>query len=186
MDDNVKGFPGYHITKDGKLFRNGKLVKMFFHHNYMRCVLHNGKKYKNAKAHRLVAEAYIPNPGNLPLVRHLDDNPLNNHISNLAWGTKSDNTFDGIRNGKIHLIGKDNPMYGKAGNLKFSCRKARRFCRLFNKGLDKTHISNRLNVSVVTLSNWVKRGLVNVSVNDFKNRRLHSGLQKLYKRSLSM
>lgn len=176
MEDNIRGFPGYHITKDGKLFRNGKPVKMFFHKGYMRSVLHNGKMYKNVKAHRLVAETYIPNPDNLPLVRHLDDNPLNNSIDNLAWGTKSDNTFDGIRNGKIHINGKDNPMYGKAGNLKFSNRKARRFCRLFIKGFDKVYISNRLKVSVITLKNWVEKGLVNICINDFKNRRLHSGL----------
>ena len=50
---------------------------------------------------RLVAEAFIPNPNNLPLVRHLDDNPLNNHIDNLAWGTQVDNMQDCVRHGRL-------------------------------------------------------------------------------------
>lgn len=46
------------------------------------------------KRHRLVAEAFLPNPENLPIVRHLDDNPLNNSVDNLAWGTYKDNAQD--------------------------------------------------------------------------------------------
>jgi hypothetical protein len=40
---------------------------------------------------RLVAIAFIPNYGNLPLVEHLDDNPTNNKVTNLKWGTYSSN-----------------------------------------------------------------------------------------------
>ena len=49
--------------------------------------------------HRLVAAAFLPNPENKPLVRHLDDNPHNNVVENLAWGTYSDNQNDRVRNG---------------------------------------------------------------------------------------
>ena len=41
--------------------------------------------------HRLVAEAYIPNPDNLPQVDHIDNNPYNNHVNNLQWITAQDN-----------------------------------------------------------------------------------------------
>lgn len=58
-------------------------------------------KHKQYYLHRLVALAYIPNPNNLPVVCHIDDNPLNNKVSNLKWGTHKDNTQDAIRNGKI-------------------------------------------------------------------------------------
>lgn len=43
------------------------------------------------KIHRLVAMAFIPNPYNLPFVLHGDNNKLNCHVSNLRWGTASEN-----------------------------------------------------------------------------------------------
>lgn len=112
---NIPNFPDYYITQDGKLFKNGKPVKLFFHKGYLRCKLHNSKgESKNVKIHRLVAEVYIPNPDNKPLVRHLNDNRLDNRVLNLAWGTDKDNRADALRNGRItNLKGKNNPMYGK-------------------------------------------------------------------------
>lgn len=50
---------------------------------------------------RLVAEAFIPNPDNLPMVRHMDDNPLNNNVENLQWGTQVDNMQDCVRHGRL-------------------------------------------------------------------------------------
>lgn len=117
MDDNIRGFPGYHITKEGKLYRYGKLLKVYHHHRYLRCKLHNGSISKNVKIHRLVAEAYIPNPNNLPIVMHLDDNLLNNIVSNLKWGTHKENRYLAIVNCKLpRLIGKNNPCYGLRGS----------------------------------------------------------------------
>lgn len=57
-------------------------------------------KGKGYYIHRLVAEAFIPNPNFCRVVRHLDDNPRNNHYTNLAWGKHGDNTLDAIMNGK--------------------------------------------------------------------------------------
>lgn len=47
-------------------------------------IIEKGKR-KNKKLHRLVAEAFIPNPNNLPNINHLDGNKLNNCINNLEW-----------------------------------------------------------------------------------------------------
>lgn len=49
--------------------------------------------------HRMVAEMFIPNPDNLPVVRHLDSNPANNAVWNLSWGTVKDNWDDSVRHG---------------------------------------------------------------------------------------
>ena len=58
----------------------------------------NGKGYrrvrlagKNFKVHRLVAEAFVPNPDNLPHVIHIDGNRTNNHFSNLRWSATQSN-----------------------------------------------------------------------------------------------
>nr|WP_179258701.1 NUMOD4 domain-containing protein [Burkholderia aenigmatica] len=55
-----------------------------------------GKNGKNINffVNRLVAISFIPNPDNLPLVMHKDDNTLNNHVDNLQWGTHADNMND--------------------------------------------------------------------------------------------
>lgn len=49
--------------------------------------------------HQVVARVFIPNPDNLPLVRHWDDVKENNHVDNLLWGTHHDNRQDALRNG---------------------------------------------------------------------------------------
>lgn len=51
-----------------------------------------GKNNKMLYAHRLVAEYFIPNPYNLPIVNHKDENKLNNHINNLEWSSYKDNS----------------------------------------------------------------------------------------------
>lgn len=48
-------------------------------------------KNKNRGVHRLVAEAFLPNPDNLPYVHHIDANPLNNCVENLRWVTVAEN-----------------------------------------------------------------------------------------------
>jgi len=55
----------------------------------------NGKQ-KNKSVHRLVAEAFLPNPENLPYVHHKDGNRLNNNLENLEWVTEQDNRLEAI------------------------------------------------------------------------------------------
>jgi len=95
----------YYITNDGDVisFKNEEplLMKTYNNHHghhYVDLSIKHGKKDK-LLIHRLVAEAFIPNPNNYPIVRHLDDNPDNNIVDNLAWGTQKDNHDDMIRNG---------------------------------------------------------------------------------------
>ena len=52
--------------------------------------------------HRLVADAFIPNPDNLPQINHKDENPLNNAVDNLEWCTAEYNNAYGTA--KIRAI----------------------------------------------------------------------------------
>lgn len=62
---------------------------------------------KQVYIHRLVAEMFIPNPYNLPVVRHLDGDPTNNVVYNLAWGTTKDNWEDAVRHGTARPLSDD-------------------------------------------------------------------------------
>ena len=61
----------------------------------------NNKAYCR-KVHRLVIEAFTPNPDSLPCINHIDGNKLNNHVSNLEWCTYQANMQHAVRTGLTH------------------------------------------------------------------------------------
>lgn len=62
---------------------------------YLTVNLKKNGKYYCKKVHRLVAEAFIPNPTSMPQVNHIDEDRANNLISNLEWcDAKYNNNFN--------------------------------------------------------------------------------------------
>ena len=90
----VKDFPNYLVSDKGEiysLYTNKYLSPRITELGYLVVILtHNGIK-KSKRVHRLVAEAFIPNPNNLPEINHKDENKLNNSVDNLEWCNRTYN-----------------------------------------------------------------------------------------------
>lgn len=95
----IKNFENYEVTCSGEVIntKTGRVLKQIKQHGYLRVGLCRNGKQKLFSVHRLVAEAFIPNPNNLPCVNHKDENPLNNNVENLEWCTCEYNNNYGTR-----------------------------------------------------------------------------------------
>ena len=69
---------------------------------YYAVTFHMNNKAYCRKVHRLVIEAFTPNPDNLPCINHIDGNKLNNHIDNLEWCTYQHNMQHAVHTGLTH------------------------------------------------------------------------------------
>ena len=92
---DVKDYEGhYMVDARGNVFslkRNRVMTPCKSNNGYLQVHLTKDGKMKSFKIHRLVAEAFIPNPYNLPQVNHKDEDKYNNHVDNLEWCTQSYN-----------------------------------------------------------------------------------------------
>lgn len=93
--NDIKGYEGlYAVTSCGRVWsykRKKFLVPRDNGKGYLFVSLCKDGKEKMYKIHRLVAEAFIPNPENLPQVDHIDGNKTHNYVNNLQWITNRDN-----------------------------------------------------------------------------------------------
>lgn len=105
--------PGYFVSDLGIVYGPGSLGRRGWHpvdsytndedgHQVVDLYIDGKRRHKYLAV--LVAEAFIPNPHNYPIVRHYDGNPYNNHVSNLRWGTYADNMHDAMRHGTFHYF----------------------------------------------------------------------------------
>lgn len=92
---DVVGYEGlYGITIYGDVWSYRKqkfLSSCLTKSGYCMVVLSKDGQTKHAYVHRLVADAYIPNPDNLSQVNHRDENKTNNNVDNLEWCTNKYN-----------------------------------------------------------------------------------------------
>jgi len=94
----MKGTPTLRRVKPHikKLTPNGR--------GYLTATVHKEGVSKRIAVHRLVAQAFIPNPGAKDEVNHLDRNKLNNAVTNLEWVTRQQNIAHAVETG-FHLNG---------------------------------------------------------------------------------
>lgn len=107
-------YKGYFISNFGRIKgRTGKILSQHISKTgyYNVCIYPYGRKGKSKclKIHRVVAQAFILNPNNYPIINHIDGNKLNNYVDNLEWCTYSHNTQHAYDNGlEIPIRGCDN------------------------------------------------------------------------------
>lgn len=81
----------YYVTDEGRLFNkitNEEFIPVPNKNGYVYITI----QYKRVKLHRIIAEAFIPNPDNKPQIDHINRNKLDNRVENLRWVTAQENS----------------------------------------------------------------------------------------------
>lgn len=166
LRDNIPGYPGYHISKRGKIYSrwdiNGKGILSRRYHLKQPHLNKNGRYIIGLSqpgigttkwlVHRLVALVYLPNPEGLPYVCHKDNVPTNNSVNNLYWGTQKDNMSQASKEGRmIQAKGKDSVHY-KGTEIQRSY-----IPRLINLGFTRKEISEIMNLGVQLVSDYYNK-----------------------------
>jgi len=100
----IEGFENYEVSNLGKVrnIKSGRTLKPRLHNNgYLGLCLYENNKRKNLLLHRIIATAFIDNPEAKPQVNHIDENKLNNDLSNLEWCTERENAIHGTRTKRV-------------------------------------------------------------------------------------
>lgn len=90
----IEEFPNYAISNKGEVI-NKKTKRILKSHidkdGYYKVILSYTKPQKHKFIHRLLANAFVPNPDNLPYVDHIDRDKKNNLLTNLRWVNRTQN-----------------------------------------------------------------------------------------------
>jgi hypothetical protein len=101
----VIGFERYYLVSDsGKvwsLYRHRTLTPAIDKYGYEKVALFKNGKAHSRTVHRLVAQAFLPNPHNLPTVNHINEIKTDNRVTNLEWVSIADNDNHGTRNQRM-------------------------------------------------------------------------------------
>lgn len=163
----IQGFEGfYEISNLGKVKSlerlvhksNGRhaifkpnLLKPTIGAGYLRVVLSREGFKRTLSIHRLIAMAFIPNPGNKPEVNHKNGVKTDNRIENLEWCTISENISHAFKLGLLKPI-----MKGKAGELhptsKLKASQVAQIRELLRSGQTQISIAKMFNVSDKAIS----------------------------------
>jgi hypothetical protein len=159
----IKNWPCYEVSTYGQvrsykgrgrsaLYPKAEPSLMVFEKHrqgYLRVKLSNRKMHRKFLVHRLVAEAFLPNPENKPEVNHKDGNKADNRFFNLEWATPKEN--------QAHAVS-----YGLAVDVRKLSRKLSdgqviqaRF--LHQQGTDIPCLSSQFNLSVSAMAAIVAR-----------------------------
>lgn len=138
-----------------KKLKNLNNMKPYDREGYDRIDLYDSrnKKYLKRSVHRLVAEAFIPNPLNKPQVNHIDGDKKNNRVENLEWCTQSENMKHAFKTGlSVSLKGED------AFNSKMTDDKVLLLREMYGSGeFLLRELAEEFNIGIASVWNIVNR-----------------------------
>jgi len=112
---DIDGFEGmYQISDLGRCKRNGVIQKGYMCCEYRVFSLSKGGVRKAGLVHKLMAQAFIPNPNNYRVVNHKNGVKTDNFLANFEWCTKSHDVKEAYRLGLLVFKGRNgeaNPMH---------------------------------------------------------------------------
>lgn len=128
----IKGYENYAVNELGEVYnvKTERKLSQRIRNGYLAVALYNTNGRKDYTIHRLVAEAFLPNPEGLPCVNHKDEDKFNNHLDNLEWCTAQYNAE--------YSLG----LYKKKG-LKVLCQETGEIFNTFRQAERKLGVHNR-------------------------------------------
>ena len=99
---DIKVFPNYQISNLGNVWSKTtkKILKPYkTNRGYLTVGFWLNRKKKRLSIHRLVAQAFLPNPQNFPEVNHINGSKTDNRLCNLEWSSSSANVAHAYQNG---------------------------------------------------------------------------------------
>lgn len=142
---------------------NGIMRQKFDTRGYLRVnITDEHGKQKAELVSRMVAKAFIPNPNNLPVVGHNDDNKLNNTVNNLYWTDTKENNF---HNGKFEKF------------IEAREKKKTKIARVLSKPIIGTNINNGEKIYFCSMQEAERNGFssAKISLCCSGKRRMHKG-----------
>ena len=144
---SIDDYGGKYLVSDhGRVkHRNGNILKTRVGNRGYETVslFHNSKNFSKS-VHRLVAQAFIPNPDNKPQVNHIDGDKLNNNVGNLEWATGKEN----MRH-KIYVLKEQHTLLGRITPV---------ICvETGEKFISVRDASRKMNIDSTTISRCVSR-----------------------------
>lgn len=162
---------GYY-TKE-KILKQNIQIEKYGYKRYKITLTKNNIK-KCYKVHRLVAEAFIPNPLNKPQINHIDGNPLNNNVNNLEWCTARENIIHSYKflrkqkynkNELLKMIKENKTPKEICKKLKISNTIYYNFLKKNNiKAMGNSYWKNKYNINLNNLLDDFKKGYTNKQI----------------------